>query len=141
MKNQRMSSGRIVVPGSDNIGRFVSPKEEDFLKNIEQGVFDLVVACLSRGFVTVSSCEGHPEDFDNREVTLAFRSKIEIEKFKPLVNDFRTTITDKFFGSESNYSLYFSYGENYTHFITIWIDPPNVEDKTKELENRILGYL
>jgi len=140
MKNHISESGRIIVPNSDNIGRFVSPKNLDFLENVEKGVADLVLACLSRGLVTVSSCEGHPEDEDNREVTLAFRSISDCEKFIKIIPDYRITITDDFFGGE-DCGLQFAFGQDYSIFVTIWIDQPDVDEKTKELQRRILGLL
>jgi hypothetical protein len=140
MKNQLLKSGRIAVPHTDNIGRFVPPKKPDFLTNVEAGVVRLVMACLSKGLMTVSSCEGHPEDGDNREVTLAFKSPQSLEKFKDIIPDFRTTETRRFFNDENDQrkALTSAFGTVYDRFITVWVDPPDVEEKTRDLEHRII---
>lgn len=140
MRNERQKSGRIVVPNTDNLGRFVSPKDPNFISNIEEGVVRLVLACMSKGLRTVSSCEGHPEDRDNREVTLAFKSKMELNRFKELVPDYRMTETEQFFSSktEQKESTVHAFGSEYNAYLTVWIDPPDVEEKTKELEQRIV---
>lgn len=129
-----------MVPNTDNIGRFVSPKDPNFISNIEDGVVRLVLACISKGLRTVSSCEGHPKDRDNREVTLAFKSKKELDQFKELVPDYRLTETEQFFTSkkEQSKSTVHAFGSEYSHYLTVWIDEPDVEQKTKELEQRIV---
>lgn len=140
MRNERQKSGRIVVPNTDNLGRFVPPKDPNFLSNIEDGVVRLVMACLSKGLRTVSSCEGHPEDRDNREITLAFKLKSELDRFKEIVPEYRLTETEQFFSSKTDQSesTKNAFGSEYNHFLTVWIDPPDVEEKTTELEQRIV---
>lgn len=103
---------------------FISPSNPNFIFKIEAGISRLVQICRSRGLRTVSSCEGHPH---NRHVTLAFKGEKEVLRFKEIIPDYRITSDS----SESDDDF-----KDYT-FLTVWIDAPDTEIKTVELEQRV----
>jgi hypothetical protein len=75
LKNVRQPNGRINVEGTDNLAVSVSPSSPEFYENIEDGIKPVVEAFVSKGYFPISSCQGHfdsDEDWDNREISLAF---------------------------------------------------------------------
>lgn len=60
MKNKRSKDGRINREGTaDSSSYIVDPRDSNFLDEIEDGVFDTILALRQNGVITFSSCEGH----------------------------------------------------------------------------------
>lgn len=74
--NKRWPDGRIY--GLDKDGQYVShsvtPYAKSFLDNIEEGIKPLVIALKDKGYLSMSSCQGHCL-WDRRFVMLVFPSK------------------------------------------------------------------
>lgn len=61
MKNVKGSDGSINLGGMPGYASaLVDCRDADFLENIEEGIRPTVEALVRAGFLTVSSCQGHP---------------------------------------------------------------------------------
>ena len=61
MKNVKGSDGSINLGGMAGFASaLVDCREADFPENLEEGIRPTVEALLRAGFLTVSSCQGHP---------------------------------------------------------------------------------
>jgi hypothetical protein len=81
--NRRWADGRIYHLDSNGnyASHSVSPYSKSFLDNIEDKIKDLVLALKSKGYLTISSCEGHSIYF-KRYVTVIFPDKESATQFR-----------------------------------------------------------
>jgi hypothetical protein len=69
----------------------VSPYSPYIEDNVEPGVFDLVMTLINKGYLTVDSCQGHP-DRQFRFVTIAFNTQSQREEFKNSLSKFKPVL-------------------------------------------------
>jgi hypothetical protein len=62
----------------------ISPYSPYIDDNIEPGVYDIVKSLLNKGYLTVSSCQGH-SDRKFRFVTVAFKTQQNSDEFKDVL--------------------------------------------------------
>jgi hypothetical protein len=75
------------------VSSFLSPYNYRILDNVEPHVKTLVGTLINKGYLTASSCQGHPEDdVLNRWVIIAFISEEERTNFIDIVNSFNLPV-------------------------------------------------
>jgi len=81
--NKKYKDGRISGIGKDGkyASHSVSPYSKVFLDNIEEKIQELIMALVKKGYLPISSCQGHSLD-EERHIQLCFKSHEEIDKFK-----------------------------------------------------------
>ncbi len=70
------------------IANTISPYADEYWRNIEPKIIDLIQALRDKRYLPYSSCEGHGMDF-RRYVGLAFNDKLSRDRFKDAVNGLR----------------------------------------------------
>ncbi len=108
--NKLHKDGRIYFEDVDgnHIAITVSPLHEKFETQIETGVWPLVKSLVDKGYLTVSSCEGH--DGSNFYVKLVFNGRGSAEEFisqLPKILGLEITIEDQ----SANVVRYLEHGE------------------------------
>jgi len=93
--NKKHENGRIYSIGSDGeySSHSVSPYSKTFIDNIEEKIQSLVTTLVKRGYLTVSSCQGHSLG-EGRQIHICFKSKKEIERF---ISEIKTATTKHMF--------------------------------------------
>lgn len=110
--NTKHKDGRINSVGKDGkyASHSVSPYSKVFLENIEDRIQDLVLSLVKKGYLPISSCQGHSLD-DERHVQLCFKSDKEIERFKneilkaeslPSYLSFKVTKAEEFLNTKAD---------------------------------------
>jgi|688.fasta_scaffold853215_1 hypothetical protein len=81
--NRKWPNGKIhsLSKNGEYVSHSVTPYAKDFLDNIEDGIKPLVIALKDKGYLSISSCEGH-NLWDRRFVVLIFPSKKEAISFQ-----------------------------------------------------------
>lgn len=69
----------------------VSPYSPNIFNNLEPEIKDLVLTLIDKGYLTCSSCQGHP-DRKYRFFTIAFESHQQLETFKETLQSFNLPI-------------------------------------------------
>lgn len=87
-RNWKHTNGRInaTIPGQPYTALTVSPYASDFETQIEDGVKDLVFALRDKGYLTVSSCQGHRWK-DCARVVIAFGQEGLRNEFVNYINN------------------------------------------------------
>ena len=123
----------------DDAGKYisarVSPYSPNIINNIEPGISNIVIALINKGYLTCSSCQGHP-DRKYRFVTIAFNTEQQLLRFKQNIQSFNLPIhfkehnikdpncefkvvyqQDKFVGRKLSMDDYQGLSNNYTDII------------------------
>lgn len=95
--NFKHSDGRIYYKKENgyNVSFSVSPYSERYLDNIEDEIKDLVKVIKRKGYLTVSSCQGHT-DFERTFVTIVVNNQTQFDNFlKPFRGNFLVRVIER----------------------------------------------
>lgn len=90
--NKRTRFGRVCLSDDPGHGKVVSPYDEDFWSNIEDGIKPAVEALYHRNYLTISSCQGH-RWFLKPYVDVAFYNEESAEEFRRALKFLEPDIT------------------------------------------------
>lgn len=107
-----LKDGRINC-GYDDDGRLlansVSPYSKDFIHAIEPEIINLVLALLSKNYLTLSSCQAHCL-YSKRYVTLVLNSQNKVQKLIKIISNripdikYRVALPEKYMNMEMTFS-------------------------------------
>ena len=88
--NYKYPNGRIHGLSKDGsyVSHSVSPYSPEFLNNIEEGIKPLVQALFNKGYLSISSCEGHNLSF-KRYITIIFPTIESANSFRASFSKFK----------------------------------------------------
>jgi hypothetical protein len=77
----------------EHVSSFLSPYNSKILDNVEPKIKNLVKILINKGYLTASSCQGHPyDDIHIRYITIAFINEEEKINFISKINSFKLPI-------------------------------------------------